>query len=435
MNAPLRESLDRYLSEFVRLSSVLPGRKLGWLQAKRLAALERFAGLGFPTQRDEDWKYTSVAGIEKASFALLPTSRGEMATAQVDALGLRGAHRLVFVNGRLEPWLSWVGALPAGVVVAGLAETLELNAAGLGDILADEAADSAFTALNLAFMTDGAYIRLPRGVAVKAPIQLLFVATEANLAIQPHNLVVAEEGSSAHIVEQHAGMVGEPYFTNAVTRIVVGAGAEVQHHKLQQEGPRAFHIASLSAEQAGDSRFVSSSLAFGAGLSRTGIVVRLAAEGAACELNGLYLADGRQHVDHHTAIEHLRPHGTSREFYKGVLAGASRAVFNGRVVVHPDAQKSDAAQTNRNLLLSDRAEIDTKPQLEIWADDVKCSHGATVGQLDADEIFYLRSRGIDEGTAKSLLTLAFAREVVDRVKLLPLQECLDRLLHERLPQH
>ncbi len=454
MNALLPNPAEHYLSEFARLSGVLPGQTLDWLCQARETAIKRFARRGFPTQRDEDWKYTSVAAIENGRFGLLPTSTYEDLAAvvtplsvQVAALSLPDAHLLVFVNGRLERGLCRLGELPSGVVLAGVGEMLERNPRALEEVLKKTvlkktsektpAADvdhpsSAFADLNLAFMSDGAYVFLPPGAIVEAPIQLLFIASEADLAVQPRNLLLAAEGSSAIIVEHHVAVGERSYFTNAVTQIVLGAGASIEHHKLQQESAKAFHIATVSVAQAADSRFISGSYALGARLARIGIAVELRAEGAACDLLGLYLVDGRQHVDHHTRIDHLKPRGTSREIYKGVLNGAARAVFNGRVVVHPDAQGSDAVQTNRNLLLSENAEVDTKPQLEIWADDVKCSHGATVGQLDEAQVFYLRSRGIDPASARALLTRAFAREMIDRVRFLSLQDRLDRLLQEKL---
>jgi Fe-S cluster assembly protein SufD len=283
-------------------------------------------------------------------------------------------------------------------------------------------------------MTDGAYLRLAPGVTVKGPIQLLFIASEAALAIQPRNLFIAGEGSSAAIVEHHVAVDESGYLTNTVSDIVVGAGASIEHHKLQEESPKAFHIATVNVAQAANSRFVSGSFALGGRLARTGITVSLQAEGASCTLDGLYVTDGRQHVDHHTRVDHRQARCTSRELYKGVLNGASRAVFSGRVVVHPDAQGSDAVQTNHNLLLSENAEIDTKPQLEIWADDVKCSHGATVGQLDEAQVFYLRSRGIDEAAARAMLTRAFAMEIIERVQVHALQGRLDELLQAKLPR-
>jgi len=427
-------AVDHYRSEFSRLSGTLPGENLGWLQQARRAAIKHFAGRGFPTLHDEEWKYTSVAAIENVHFALLPAPCSLALGDLVAARAIPTAHLLVFVNGHLAPALCRPGRLPSGVVLGGLADALSQNPAGLQEALLAAGSASAFADLNLAFMADGAYVRLPPGATVKAPIQLLFIATEAGLAIQPRNLILAAEGSSAGIVEHHVAVGERSYLTNAVTDIVLGPGATIEHHKLQQESPTAFHIAAVNVVQDAKSRFVSGSFALGARLARVDIAVALEAEAATCDLDGLYLTDGRQHVDHHTRIDHRQPQCTSRELYKGVLNGASRAVFNGRVVVHPDAQGSDAFQTNHNLLLSENAEIDTKPQLEIWADDVKCSHGATVGQLDEDQVFYLRSRGVGEAPARVMLTRAFAMGIIDRVRLQPLQDRLDQLLQGKLPR-
>jgi Fe-S cluster assembly protein SufD len=434
MNARQSPSANDYLGAFRRISSLLPGRHLDWLRESRAEAIGRFSQQGFPGLHDEDWKYTNVSAIAHGRFNVLPPEGSVFLSRLVDIHALPDCHLLVFVNGHLEAGLCRLGHLPDDMRLASLTYRLERSPDDLEEALVTYPPPSAFADLNLAFMTDGAYVRLPPGCVIKEPIQLLFIAGEANLAIQPRNLVLAGAGSSASIVEHHVAVGDISYFTNAVTDIVLDAGAAIDHHKLQQESPNAFHIATVNVSQAAKSRFVSSSFALGARLARVGITVRLQAEEASCELDGLYLTDGRQHVDHHTRIDHLQPRCTSRELYKGVLNGASRAVFNGRVLVHPDAQGSDAVQTNHNLLLSENAEIDTKPQLEIWADDVKCSHGATVGQLDEDQVFYLCSRGIGQPAARAMLTRAFAMEIVNRVSPPALQERLDELLHARLPQ-
>ncbi|HEV8689352.1 MAG TPA: Fe-S cluster assembly protein SufD, partial [Ideonella sp.] len=391
---------DFYCDEFARLKASLPGGRLPWLRRAREEGLASFADTGFPTLRQEDWKYTSVAAIEKGHFVLTvlapPASNG-VTEQQIEGWSLPDTQRLVFVNGHYQPRWSRIGPLPAGVTLASLAEMLEREPEHLESVLGPtpDAYPSGFAALNAAFMSDGAYVHLATGVALDTPIHLLFVTTEAGLAVQTRNLVMAEAGSRASLVEHHVAVGDGAYFTNVITDLLAGRDAEIEHHKLQQESLKAFHVAAVNADQQHGSRFTSRSFALGGGLARIDISVGLNAERTECALDGLYMTDGRQHIDHHTRIDHARPHGTSREFYKGVLAGASRAVFNGKVIVHADAQHSDAYQTNRNLLLSDHAEVDTKPQLEIYADDVKCSHGATVGQLDPEQIFYLRSRGVD----------------------------------------
>ncbi|ABE46163.1 Fe-S cluster assembly protein SufD [Polaromonas sp. JS666] len=435
---------DFYRDEFARLKASLPGGHLPWLRRAREAGLASFADTGLPTLRQEDWKYTSVAAIEKGRFVLAtltpPTPNGVTAQ-QIEDWSLPDTQRLVFVNGHYQPRWSRIAPLPAGVTLASLAELLERDPECLESLLGPTphaypsgCYPSAFAALNAAFMSDGAYVHLAAGVALDTPIHLLFVTTEAGLAVQTRNLVVADAGSRASLIEHHVAVGEGAYFTNVITDLVAGRDAEIEHHKLQQESLKAFHVAAVNADQQHGSRFTSRSFALGAVLARIDIGVGLNAEHTTCALDGLYMTDGRQHIDHHTRIDHARPHGTSREFYKGVLAGASRAVFNGKVIVHADAQHSDADQTNRNLLLSDNAEVDTKPQLEIYADDVKCSHGATVGQLDPEQIFYLRSRGVDDASARALLTFAFAEEVVDRVGIAPLRARLEKLLLGRLPE-
>ncbi|UIF90725.1 Fe-S cluster assembly protein SufD [Cupriavidus sp. UYPR2.512] len=435
--------LEHYLAEFARVEAALPGHHLGWLAHARRQALDHFAQAGFPTLRQEDWKYTSVAALERSRFAVaLPQAGAGLdpaVAAQIEALALAGAHLLVFVNGAHQPQWSRVDALPAGMELASLAATLERAPDCLEALLTRRASDypsgfaSGFAALNMAFMTDGAYIRLAAGTVSEQPIHLLFLATAGELATHARNLVVAQAGSQVCIVEHHAGLDGLGYCTNTITDIVAERDAQVEHHKLQQESLKAFHVAGVKLDQQRGSRCASSSFALGGALARVDIEVGLNAEHTECSLDGLYMSGGRQHIDHHTRIDHASPHSKSREFYKGVLAGAARAVFNGKVVVHADAQHSDAHQSNRNLLLSDNAEVDTKPQLEIYADDVKCSHGATVGQLDPEQIYYLRSRGMDDAAARALLTFAFAEEVVRRLGPAPLRTRLETLLRGRLP--
>jgi Fe-S cluster assembly protein SufD len=429
----MNPSTSHYLDQFPRVVKTLPGHGLSWLTRMRRDAIERFAGSGLPTTRDEDWKYTSLRALENKRFdSAAPTVQLPLTIAGLAELALPDAHLLVFVDGRFRPTLSYAGQLPKGTILTGLASLLADPPEGLEELLAEDSG-AGFDALNTAFMADGAYLNLPPGTALTTPIQLLFITGTAGLAVQPRNLIVAGADSRASIVEHHVGIDGCQYLTNALTRIVAAAGARIEHTKLQQESPTATHIATLRARQGPDTRFTSGSVALGSGLARVGIDVGLGAEGASCELTGLYVADGRQHIDHHTRVDHLKPGGTSREYYRGVMAGEARAVFNGKVVVHPDAQRSDAFQSNHNLLLSDGAEVDTKPELEIYADDVKCGHGATVGQLDPDQIFYLRSRGVDADSARALLTMAFARDVIDRIRLSSLRQRVEQLVQQRLP--
>jgi len=440
MNA---ESVSRYRDAFFRLETQFAGADLLWSHQMRRAALERFSALGFPVMTQEDWKYTNVSRIEKYAFKSASDAQNGMGGFQMGeltelveraVLTESDAYLLVYINGHYAPAFSRVNAIQNGSTVVSLAVGLADHSTRLEALPAcASATTNGFVALNAAFWTDGAYIDLAPAATIEAPIHLLFITTEADLETHPRHFIHAGAGARATIVEHYMGSDDIAYFTNAVTQVVADEGAVIEHYKLQQEGGHAFHIASIDFQQAGSSRITSHSFALGGLLSRNDISTCFNGEGCEATLNGLYMASGRQHMDHHTSIDHAEPRGVSRECYKGVLGGAARAVFNGKVIVRPDAQKSDAYLSNRNLLLSENAEVDTKPQLEIYADDVKCTHGATVGQLDENQIFYLRSRGMDGAQASTLLTYAFASEIVHRVGITALQERLEELLINRLP--
>jgi Fe-S cluster assembly protein SufD len=404
----------------------------GPLRLLREAAFARFAKLGLPTTQDEDWKYTSLAPLAQTRFEPAP----QATVRDIDRWTLGdGAIRLVFVNGRYQPELS--SRAPGGAFVGSLAFALAERPELVERHLARHADHHghALTALNTAFIEDGAFVHLPAGAVLEAPIHLLYVSTapEKPTLSQPRNLIVAGPNSQATVVETYVGLGDEVYFTNAVTEVVLGENAHVDHYKLQDESARSFHIAATQVHHGRDSRFTSHSVALGAALARNELRALLAAEGSECTLNGLYMATGKQHLDNRTLVDHQSPRCTSRELYKGVLDGQSRGVFSGRVLVRQDAQKTDASQTNKNLLLSDDAVVDTKPQLEIFADDVKCAHGAAVGQLDENALFYLRTRGIGQEAARSLLTYAFASEMVNRVGLGPLRARVRDLVIAKLP--
>ena len=427
-----------YLDAFAAAAEQLPGHAVPWVREIRERALSRFSEIGFPTIQDEEWKYTNVSPIERHGFTPAPKGVNGVSAAQIEGLTFKDllAHRLVFINGYYHPELSCIGALPAGVVVGSLAASLANQPDALQPHLGRHTPDAmhGFAALNTAFLIDGAYIHLAQGVAVDQPIHLIFLSTEksASRMAQPRNLVVAGEGSQATVIEHYIALGETRYFTNALTEVVTARNAVLEHYRVQQEGAKAYHIGGLHVHMERDSRFTSHAIDLGGLLVRNDVRSILAAEGAECTLNGLYVVGGRQHVDNHTYVDHAKPHGTSREYYKGVLDGRARAVFNGRVVVQPDAQHTDAQQINKNLLLSEDAEVDTKPQLEIYADDVKCSHGATVGQLDPEALFYLRSRAIDEAAARDLLTYAFANDVLNRIRLAPIRLQLEQRLTARL---
>lgn len=428
-----REAIDRFAADFAAHAGSLPGARVPWLARLRRQSLEEFAEHGLPGPRDEDWKYTSVAALANRRLPV-PDTASLDAAALPFALDEVGVRRLVFVNGRHAPALSAAPALPAGAVVESLGQALERDPEAFEPLFASKRHETAFAALNAAFMADGVHLRVPRGVAIAEPIHLYFVATLGDAAIHPRNVLVLDEGAQATVVEHYVGLGGAASFTNAITQGFVGDDASLAHYKVQQETTRGLHIAGIHVAQAHGSRFESHSIAQGAALSRNDITTSFDGEGCEAALDGLFVAGGRQHVDHHTRIDHAQPRGTSREYYKGILDGGARGVFNGKVIVHPGAQKSDAHLVSRNLLLSRTAEVDAKPELTIDADDVRCSHGATVGQLDLDALFYLRSRGLPEALARALLIYAFAREIVDRIRVVPLRDALERVLLARLPE-
>ena len=401
----------------------------------RQAAMDRFESLGFPTKKDEDWRFTNVGPVARSEYQLAVTP----GTVRMEDLALwiyPEMARAVFVDGQFVEELSDLAGLPEGVQVGSLARALEA-----GDVVAHEHLGQyasfekqPFVALNTALFFDGALISVPRGVVVERPIQLVFVTgPDASRMNYPRNLIVAGEASQVTFVETYAGL-GEHSLTCPVTELVAAAGAVVDHYRLQQERSDATHIALQQYYCSRDANVSTHSLSFGGALVRNDVRAVLDGEGIECTLNGLYLTRGKQHVDNHMWVEHAKPHCNSYELYKGILEESSRAVFNGLIHVHPGAQKTDAKQTNRNLLLSADALVHTNPQLVIHADDVKCTHGSTVGQLDADAIFYLRSRGIGEEAAKSLLIYAFARDIVDRVKLESVRTDLEEFLFSRLPK-
>jgi Fe-S cluster assembly protein SufD len=428
---------ETYIDRLTTAARQLPNR-MSWLDEVREQALTHFLEQGFPTVRREEWKYTNVSAVERQAFMPANQVKNGLTSKDIQAFTFQElpAHRLVFVNGVYASSLSAVDGLPAGVTVMSLVEATARHPDRIEPVLGRLApvASHPFAALNSAFLNDGAYVHLARGAVVEKPIHFIFVSTDAadSLLVQPRNLLIAEENSQATLIEHYVALGDASYLTNAVTEMQTQANAAVEHYRVQQESLKAYHVGGLYVQQRRDSRFTSHAIDLGALLVRNDLHNRLGEEGAECHLNGLYIANGRQHVDNHTIINHAMPHCTSREFYKGILDGRARAVFNGRVVVHPDAQQSDAEQMNNNLLLSEHAEVDTKPELEIYADDVKCSHGATVGQLDPEALFYLRSRAMDESAARDLLTYAFANDVLSRFRLKPIRLQLERKLTSRL---
>jgi Fe-S cluster assembly protein SufD len=408
-----------------------------WLATLRQCAIDRFDAVGFPTTKNEDWHFTSVSPIVEAAFPPRSEPGGEVKPVDLAPFTFEATDwpTIVFVNGVFAPELSSLDTLPDGVRVYDLASAWKGNDP-LVERHVSQIADyelNAFTALNSAFAHDGAVVRIAKEFDVERPIHIIFVsdALAAKTQTNPRTLIVAERHSKATVIESYVSAGEATYFTNAVTEVLLEDGANLSHLKIQRESPRAFHVGTIEVEQKRDSHYQSFSFATGAALSRTNVLTTLNGEGSGATLNGLYMLDGEQHCDHQTGIVHAQPNTFSRELYKGVLDGASHGVFNGKVYVHPIAQKTDGKQTNNVLLLSERAQVDTKPQLEIYADDVKCTHGATVGRIDQNALFYMKSRGVNSELARRLLTYAFAAEVLETIEVADVRTGLERQALER----
>lgn len=410
-----------------------------WVNPIRQTGIARLTQLGLPTPANEDWRFTSLTQFGELPFLPIAPTPAEPATPPILGtlpLASLPANRLVFVDGHCVPALAAIGNLPPGARILGLRSALDTEPDLLEPHLSRLARSEGqcFLALNDAYFTDGAFILVPPGVAVPEPIHLVFLstATENGRAVHPRNLVLAGDRSSVTVFEHFASIGTAAGITNVVTELTVADGAQVEWLRFQDENPATFHFGALHATLGRDTQFHGHSIALGARLSRQSLSAVLGAPGAETVLNGLYLATQDRLTDHHMVVEHAQPHGASHEYFNGILAGSGRAVFHGRILVRPGAQQTDAKQTNKNILLSDAATINAKPQLEIYADDVKCTHGATVGQLDPASIFYLRARGIPLEMARRMLIHAFAGEIVDRVRCAAIRRELDRLVWERL---
>lgn len=413
------------------------GSGAGPLSTLRRSAAEAFAALGLPTPREEAWKFTNLKVLAELAAEVAGSDAAAVDPMAVDPWRVAGSHELVFVNGHYRPELSRTGALPAGVVAGSLAELIALRPILVEPTLGRHAQFErhAPAALNTALFADGAAVILPRNTVVDLPVHLLFLSAAGDQprAAFPRVLLQAGENSQVTVVETHAGL-GGAVATFPVTEVVVGDGAVVDHYTLQRESPNTFHIATQAVHQGRASRFSTHWISVGGRLVRKDLRAHLAGEGGEAILNSLYLAGGTQHVDAHLVVEHAQPHCDSHELFKGILDGRASAVFDGLIHVHPGAQKTNAKQTNRNLLLSRGAVANSNPQLRIFADDVKCTHGSTTGHLDDEAVFYLRSRGIGEAAARGILTYAFAADLLAGIKVDQVREDLEALLFDRLPE-
>jgi Fe-S cluster assembly protein SufD len=430
---------DFYASAF---SETAPQRSAepAWLREFRERSFARFQEMGFPSVDEEEWKYTNVAAIAKADFAPVVRVNGSSFTDKdLQRFSYDEAPvRLVFVNGIFRQDLSAAAQLPKGVSAIGLVDGAnDPKFSSVISELFDRRADAAngFVALNNAMFAGGLLVTFEKNVIVETPIHLLFVTESTNgdkPAVSPRVIIHAGANSSATILESHSSGGDGAYLANAVIDFQLDDSAQIHHYKVQRENANAFHVAHTSADLGPKAKYETTSINLGGAISRHNIDVRMDHEGAECAVDGLYMVEGSQHHDTHSVIDHRQPHCISRQLYKGILDGKSRAVFNGKVFVRHGAQQTDAQQTNKNLLLSNEAQIDTKPQLEIYADDVKCTHGAAVGQLDEDELFYLESRGINPSLARNMLTYGFAEEVIERIKINSIKRELDEAVLNRL---
>ena len=438
----LAENRTSHLTNFNRHEREAAPASHPWFNALRQSAIDRFDQAGFPGRKEEEWRFTNLDPIIKTHFTPagpVGDSR-EIESTQRFAFGSGAQTELVFINGHYQPQISKLGKLPRGAKVESLAQAIAANSPELATHLGRHAdiQKNPFVALNTSFISDGVFVYLPRGSKVHSPIHLLFIAvpTTQPIVIHPRVLVIAEDEVQATIVESYVGQGSGIYFTNAVTEIIAGAGSRIDHCKLQQETADAFHVAAMQVRLDRSAQFVSHSATLGARLTRNDVNVTLAGEYADATLNGLVLLDGSRHCDNHTLLDHAAAHCPSHELYKHVLAGKSSGVFKGKILVRPDSQKTDSKQTSKTLLLSDDAGMNSMPALEIYADDVKCTHGSTTGPVDEEQVFYLQSRGISHEAARHLLTYAFAADITRRIRVEPVRARIENFMAAQhgLPQ-
>lgn len=426
---------SQYPAEYAKVEALLPGQSVSWLKTLREQALAFFSSHGFPSLREEEWRYTNVSAIEKKLFSpVVHDEIGALDVGSLDTYRLENAWTIVLVDGHFSAALSDLEGLPSSVRVLDMASALEQYPDELQKYFTQAVSykQHGFVAFNAAWFTDGIFIHVPSKEVLSKPVQIIHVVTQADYMSNTRHIITIDEMAQAEVIETFIGC-DDAYLSTAVTEVFVGENADLTLYKLQLEGEKAYHFGGTYVKQEANARFKHHNFAFGGLLARNDIRTDLG-RASECELNGLYLGIKRQHIDNHTRINHLQPHAISRELYKGVLDQRACGVFQGRVVVAEYAQKTSSEMNNRNLLLSNDAEADTKPQLEIYADDVKCAHGVTVGQLDEKSIFYLQSRCVDEATARNMLTFAFANEMVFKIKIKNLHDQILEQLLARFPQ-
>ncbi|MBN1397292.1 MAG: Fe-S cluster assembly protein SufD [Bacteroidetes bacterium] len=431
------KNIQWYKSRFEAFEQGLNGEKSKPVHALRRNAFRIFSENGFPTTRQEEWRFTNISPITKIEFQpVLNFEANGISKADIKEYTVAGAARAVFINGMFSKELSDTGMLPDNVIIGNIANVLEEDTGTVQPYIdrMASAPENAFTALNTAFLRDGVFMLVPKNTIIERPVQLIFLASDSKYAYaaQPRNIITVESDSRCKIIETYIGLAGNTYLTNTVTEILLHENSHLEHNKLQVESLNAFHIGTARIIMHARSNYTSNVFSLGGSLVRNNIDVVMDAESSECTLNGLTLGTGTQVIDNHTAVDHAKPNCSSRELYKSILGSESRGVFNGKIIVRKNAQKTDAQQANRTLLLSDNAVMNTKPQLEIFADDVKCTHGAAIGQLDDEQIFYLRSRGIGLDAARDILTLAFAGDVINKITIEPLRFQVEKIVFNSL---
>lgn len=426
-----------YLQCLLASWSIKSAESLSWLGRLRAEAIDRAGTQQLPTKKDEEWRFTDISPLTRLPFQAA-TPNYDLQINDIEHLILKESeNRLVFVDGHFASQLSVITesfSHIAGNLPASLASQDTILQTHLGKHANID--QNVFTALNTAFLHDAAVIIIPKNCVLKQPIHLLFIATQREVTSYPRSLIIGESGGQATVIEDYVSLQqSETYITNSVTEISLADNAQIQHVRVQRESNQAFHLANCAVSLGQSSHFQSTSVVLGAQISRYNMDIRIMSEAAECDISGLSMISDRQLADTHTCIDHTKPHGTSRQQHKCIVDDAAHAVFNGKIIVRPHAQRTDSSQSSRNLLLSKSAQIDTKPQLEIFADDVKCAHGATVGQLDAEEIFYLQSRGLSEAEARNLLTFAFGAEIINRIPVPSLKQCLEQAILKHTQSH